>query len=768
MKKRCYLLVIFLCYLNTSFAQESMTPQNEDVFREKIDTIIKEAVSKNFYDAQQDLQEALILANGIKDDRRVANTSAALAKLYLIRGDYSKAEVNMLRAITTYNKLDDRMTLGIAYRDYAGIFLQQSRYDRAQDYLDLAYNIFIEEDLPINRSYVQKDRGYIMLENEMYDRSVNFLDEALPQLQNTTDYKSIAEALLMRSKAHFANFSNDKALEDAQQSMNLSERYKLQKLRADNALMLSLIYDKDGNKDLGYEYLTLSNNINKELLVEAEKLGANQPSDKELKEKDEVITNLSEVNLQQERDIRLNTLITLLSIAFITILSLLTLSLYKNNKIREKANILLLEQRDELKEAKENAEKATKAKAQFLSTITHELRTPLYAVTGLTNLLLEEDPSKSQKQHLNSLKFSGEYLLSLINDILDLNKLEAEKVEIRKDTFNLEKRVNDVIIALKHSAKINKDKIHFEFDDSIPNRLNGDSIKLSQVLINLIGNSIKFTHNGDIWIRLKKVKSTATVCTVNFKIEDNGVGISEEQQKTIFESFSQGSLEINRKFGGTGLGLSIVKHILELVGSEIKLKSELGKGSTFYFDLDFKIPKDNSTMLDAEEDIPRVEIKRLTQDSVIVKDKSNSTKTENKDNSTLKEPQAENTRLNGYHILVVEDNKINQMITRKNLEKLGATCEVADNGEKAVAICEALDFDLVLMDIHMPGISGIEATQQIRAFNKNIPILALTAMSIEDNGSDFLDKGFTGIIPKPYKNEEFYESIETALSIVNN
>ena len=267
-----------------------------------------------------------------------------------------------------------------------------------------------------------------------------------------------------------------------------------------------------------------------------------------------------------------------LSIALIVILSLLTLSLYKNNNLRAKANELLQDKNNELQLAKEKAEKASLAKAQFLSTITHELRTPLYAVTGLTHLLLEEDPKPHQKEHLNSLKFSGEYLLSLINNILDLNKLEANKVELEKTGFNLEKRVNDVLIALRKTADDKKNNLHLEYDSSLPKKMLGDPLKLSQILINLIGNSLKFTQNGDVHVRVKKLEDHKDKVRVRVEVEDNGVGISKKKQKSIFETFSQASLQINRKFGGTGLGLSIVKNLLELMGSKINWKVPWAKG----------------------------------------------------------------------------------------------------------------------------------------------------------------------------------------------
>ncbi|PKP24476.1 MAG: hybrid sensor histidine kinase/response regulator [Bacteroidetes bacterium HGW-Bacteroidetes-2] len=432
---------------------------------------------------------------------------------------------------------------------------------------------------------------------------------------------------------------------------------------------------------------------------------------------------------EQQKAITMNRFTTGLSVTLILILSLLTLSLFKNNNLRARANKLLQEKNDELIIAKEFAEKASLAKAQFLSTITHELRTPMYAVTGLTHLLLEDNPREDQKEHLNSLKFSGEYLLSLINNILDLNKLEANKVEIEKKAFNLKKRIEDVLIALRKSSSDKNNKLILNYDENIPFKLVGDPIVISQILINLIGNSVKFTENGEVSIQVKKLSQTDKTVLLHFEIKDSGVGISLKKQKAIFENFTQGSIQINRKFGGTGLGLAIVKNLLTLMGSKINLESEIGKGSKFWFDLKFSI---------AAEDIENKNPNAIIYDVDYI-------------------------ALENLHILVVEDNKINQMITKKILEKNKMKCSAADNGEDAVALVKENDYDLILMDIHMPGISGIEATQQIREFKKQIPIIALTAVTIDENLDDFYKAGFNEIIPKPFKTEEFFEKIYRTL-----
>ncbi|MEM9680961.1 MAG: ATP-binding protein, partial [Bacteroidota bacterium] len=331
--------------------------------------------------------------------------------------------------------------------------------------------------------------------------------------------------------------------------------------------------------------------------------------------------------------------------------------------------------------------------------------------------------------HLKSLKFSGDYLLTFINDILQINKIEANKVELDPEEFNLNKKIENVISALNNSALDNNIAIHFEYDKTLPDTYLGDQLKISQILINLLGNAIKFTKDGDIWVRVSKVNQKGDDYVLRFEIEDNGIGITKEKQDNMFESFSQGSVQINRKYGGTGLGLSIVKGLIDILKGKIYLKSELGKGSTFFFE----IP------------LTYAEIKE-------------------KPKVTKHSKNIQDLDLSNIKILVVEDNKINQMITKKILNKMGLYCDVVDNGEAAVEGVKETDYSVVLMDIHMPGISGLEATKIIRTFDKELTIFALTAVTLEDKMHEFDEAGFNDIISKPFKQEDFEKKLYTALS----
>ncbi|OEY73114.1 tetratricopeptide repeat-containing hybrid sensor histidine kinase/response regulator [Salegentibacter salarius] len=728
------IIVAFWC--NLSFAIQQDDAEDLQIANEKIQQLLNDAeVSVNtldFDNAIEQLNSSLELSKSIDDKRFIALSSSILAKLYYIRHEFNKAITELNRAISIQREIGDEKGLAYSYVNFAKIFMAQNNKIRADRYLNLAEELYLKLDDQEYLGIVSLNRAIVIsrTQGDMTE-ALSLLQKAKNQLADSKNMYEISRLYYYTARVHISLENYELAKENCNKVLEIAQAQNFGGMIMSTYRQLSKIYEATGDYETSLEYLQKSYARNDSIIAMNKEVLAEQANAKYgVDALQSSLNELSIQNAEQESKLKVNKLTTILSVALITILSLLTLSLYKNNNLRARANELLQKKNTELTKAKENAEKASLAKAQFLSTITHELRTPLYAVTGLTHLLLEESPTENQKEHLNSLKFSGEYLLSLINNILDLNKLEANKVEIMEASFDLKKRISDVLVALKNSADEKNTKIHFNYDDSIPEELKGDPLKISQILINLIGNSIKFTEDGDIWINVSKNSREGNNVLLDFEIKDNGEGISKEKQKAIFENFTQGSTQINRKFGGTGLGLSIVKNLLSLLGSEINLESDLGKGSTFTFQLKFEAKEvDNSI-----------------------------------NNTPPKAAEPVEDKLEGKNILIVEDNKINQMITRKILEKHGVKCEVADNGTIAVEKTQEKEYDLILMDIHMPGISGIEATKEIRKFNSEIPIIALTAVTLDDNLDEFYLNGFSDIIPKPYKTEEFFLKINRQLA----
>lgn len=425
---------------------------------------------------------------------------------------------------------------------------------------------------------------------------------------------------------------------------------------------------------------------------------------------------------------RFSKLISILSLALISILSLLSLSLYRNNNIRKQSNFLLKEKNNELQQAKEAAERASASRSEFLSTVSHELRTPLNAITGITHLLLEEDPKPSQIDYLNSLKFSGSYLLNYINEILEINRIESKNIEVENIDFDLKKLLTDIHFSLQEQANLNHNEFSLSIDPMIPENLIGDPTKLSQIFMNLINNALKFTQKGEVKIVARLVNIEGNRTAIAFEISDTGIGIPEDKLESIFDQFSQGSIEINRKYGGTGLGLAIVKRLVNILGGDIKLRSKVGAGSVFSFMLEFKFAT-------RQVDLPKSE--------------------------------HPHSSFSGKRILLVEDNKINQMITKKMLEKKGIQCEIVETGEDAVKTAKSNSFDLILMDVHLPGINGTIATQQIREFDTKTPIVALTAISLLENREMLLSYGMNEVITKPFEPSKFFAVVAESFDKVN-
>ncbi|WP_430424413.1 ATP-binding protein [Maribacter litoralis] len=491
----------------------------------------------------------------------------------------------------------------------------------------------------------------------------------------------------------------------------------------DANILLTTVYEK-----LGLYQKSLSNSQNLVQLkdsifnIEKSKIEA-KTADKirdnykteEIARQEQKIEELTESQNRSE-------LTAILTSAFLIIISLLAVTLYRNNQIKLKTNDLLQTKNKELQIARDGAVQAMEAKTNFLSTVSHELRTPLYAVTGLTHLLLEENPEEHQKEHLKALKFSGDYLLNFINDILHINKIDANKLEPLNMELNLKKVINEVINSLGQSAKSNNTTLILEYDQDIPSHLLSDPLKLSQIFMNLIGNAIKFTKGGEVKVVSKLLNKNQDEVTIYFEVKDNGIGISKEKQKSIFEGFEQGSIQINREYGGTGLGLTIVKSLLGLFNSQIELESNLGQGSSFFFEIKMK------SIDDLTEDVS-FEITPKDYD------------------------------FKGLHLLIVEDNKINQVITKKMLTKRDMTSDIANNGHEAVDLAKENVYDAILMDIHMPGISGEEATIEIRKFNQETPIIALTAISLDDSLESFYAAGCNDVVTKPFKPDIFYQKI---------
>lgn len=396
--------------------------------------------------------------------------------------------------------------------------------------------------------------------------------------------------------------------------------------------------------------------------------------------------------------------------------------------------VLIINDIDEKKKAefelikeKDNAEAANQAKSEFLANMSHEIRTPLNGIMGMIELTLLKEMNEDHRENLNIAHRCAASLLKIINDILDFSKMEAGKTIIESYNFDIKELVESLIKAHAVNAGKKGLELNYSFSSGVPQYLEGDSNRLGQVINNLLNNAIKFTDEGEVNLSVKKVNTDNDSVELKFAVSDNGIGIAHDRLKRLFKSFSQVDSSITRKYGGTGLGLVICKQIVEIMGGSIWVESEEGRGSTFYFTVRLK----------------------------------NGSKQELKDRYEL--PEYDNGPLN---ILLAEDDKVNQLVLERMLIEKGHTIDIASNGLEALLMHQQKQYDVILMDIQMPEMDGLEATKIIRekeGKNRHTPIIAQTAYALQGDRERFMSKGMDGYIKKPVEMEELFYTINEVL-----
>lgn len=628
--------------------------------------------------AQETFIKSQRFAQRSKNDTAIALTDMDLANVYSIIGkDYSKAFEYHYKSIDGFKKIKDSARLLKAHYNLVLTAMDAKSYRTAYKHIMKVKTL---------SDFYEHDSFAIGIENLLGEYYYHKKDYA------TADKYLVS--VIEKAKAKNYPIELEIAYKNYSDNLFAQGKYK-------EAYLARETYEEFFDQNLEKIKIAESGVLSAKFKIDEYKkdvLAAEQVNKVQL----EKVENKSKWN---------NYLITLFIVSLFFIV--LLFFAYRNRKqlIKE-----LKKKNKEYLAAKELSEKMSRTKTKFFSTVSHELRTPLYGVIGLSTLLLEDDRLKKHKKDLSLLKFSADYLLALINDVLQINKLDSKSLKDERGSFNIQDLLQTLLGSLEYMRLQNNNQFHLNIDPAIPQSLRGNSMRLSQVLMNLISNACKFTEDGDIYIGVSIKENTAKDINLAFTIKDTGIGIAPEKHNSIFEEFSQIDSK-SYQYQGTGLGLPIVKKLLALSNSSIQLKSELGKGSAFSFDY----PLEHTQLLEtAASD--------LVLDTRLLKDK---------------------------RILIVEDNRINQIVTKKILLKDEVICTLAENGNQAIRLLKKEAFDLVLMDINMPEKDGLEATKEIRQFNKTIPIIALTAVEIEEVRYSIFEAGMNGIIVKPYDITQF-------------
>lgn len=690
------------------------------------------------------------------------------ASRYLKNANFEKSLNISKMALRSAMISNDLRSTAISYTIIAGNYAEMAEFDKAIFFYNKSLSYAHETNNDTLRKKIFNNLGNIYcFEKMQYDKGINYYKNSLIYSQKLADNYQVFMTKINIAWAYFDSgffekgfpslefinkYNNTFGDESTVVAVNmLNGMYSSNKGNQDTASSFfekAIKFGNQGNEksDLSYSYLeyskhllknsdykkayenltlynTITNDLyNKEKLEKANLVGINLELDAYKREIDKIESE----KLVQEQSISKSKIIVGLFVLIVCILIVLLYTLFKNNSFKKKANIKLSQTNTELLAAKEKIEEVSALKAQFFSTISHELRTPLYGVVGITNMLLDEHKELVNSPHLNSLKFSARYLLSLVNDILQINKIEDNRIVLESLTFNISDEIEMIKSSLSFLAKTHSNEIIVNIDDRIPEYLIGDKLRLSQIIMNLVSNALKFTKNGAVSIHVNLAKVENNFYFLEFKIQDNGIGIDPLDQEKIFDKFVQ----VNRKetdYQGTGLGLSIVKQLLGLFDSDITLQSSVGKGTEFQFVIAFEHNMERTAEI-------------------------------------INNIQVEISSTQMIHVLVVEDNRINQMITRKTIEKNNYKCSVVDNGYDALEILEKENFDLILMDINMPLINGFETTKLIRLKGIDIPIVALTAFNKAEITEEALSAGINDIIIKPFDSFKLFEIIKILTS----
>ncbi|MCF8448972.1 MAG: tetratricopeptide repeat protein [Taibaiella sp.] len=656
------------------------------------------------------LREALNIAERIKDSGLKARVLHNFGNIYRDMGDLANAVTHFEKALIINEEIGDEFAQSVILVSISNLLYDLNDYDSALEYALKCLPIFERADNRASLINIHNTLGNIYFKKEDFVDALHYFQENLKHSEPETAAYVMAESGLGKVYYKMQDFGNSSkyltdALREAQLLGNVEVQiichFYLGRLYMDDSNYRQSLQSLNSAYSLAEEYMRRHDLMSVHEMLSAlyDKMGDIPKAFHHLK---------SFEQLKEE--------------------------IFKQKIINELRNLQVRQQIELAKKEKEVAERTAQLKHQFMANMSHEIRTPMNAIIGMARLLLAKNPQPEQLRYLNAIQLSADNLLVIINDILDLAKIEAGKIVIEHIDFSIREVLQSAGDMLMLKAEEKSIEFRVRTDDQLPKRLTGDPTRLNQILINLAGNAVKFTEKGFVEVTASLAKKEGNKLWIRFDIKDTGIGIAKEHLDSIFDSFTQAGAETTRKFGGTGLGLTICRQLVGLMGGEISVSSELNKGTTF---------------------------------SAIIPFAEAGVQEEEKQGSILN--AASMRRLNKLKVLLVEDNEFNRMVAEDTLKEVipGVRLNVAINGKEAVDCVRTEMYDIVLMDIQMPVMDGVTATTIIRSQlpepSRSVKIIAMTANVLQEDVLQYFEAGMNGFISKPFNADELLLKMDAVM-----